>query len=171
MVLPAAACLGGLIFSIAAGTQTLNFHGLGGGRTKLFGRDASIGFIEAVGSGDETIAGDTTADLAKRFVALSSDKTINDTAQTLDTAGARAPPALKVSFPVIYSIMTCDGPSYTAMAEAQLSTWARDLPRDNMVIVGGPHDDASEGVEGSMGFECPDSQADVSCKEAVRRLR
>eukprot|EP00747_Dinoflagellata_sp_TGD_P124896 gnl/TRDRNA2_/TRDRNA2_174072_c0_seq4.p1 gnl/TRDRNA2_/TRDRNA2_174072_c0~~gnl/TRDRNA2_/TRDRNA2_174072_c0_seq4.p1 ORF type:complete len:265 (+),score=33.49 gnl/TRDRNA2_/TRDRNA2_174072_c0_seq4:35-829(+) len=67
---------------------------------------------------------------------------------------------------IVYSIETCSAPAYEAMVKAQLDTWAKDLPRQHLIVVGGPYDDAAMGLS-RVPMSCQDSKFDVTCKEGL----
>jgi len=64
----------------------------------------------------------------------------------------------------VYGFLTADVIRYTKMLEAQMNTWASHVPREDIIIVGGPHDT----VGGSI---CQETlladEYDQECKEAV----
>eukprot|EP00747_Dinoflagellata_sp_TGD_P124895 gnl/TRDRNA2_/TRDRNA2_174072_c0_seq3.p1 gnl/TRDRNA2_/TRDRNA2_174072_c0~~gnl/TRDRNA2_/TRDRNA2_174072_c0_seq3.p1 ORF type:complete len:356 (+),score=20.81 gnl/TRDRNA2_/TRDRNA2_174072_c0_seq3:35-1102(+) len=67
---------------------------------------------------------------------------------------------------IVYSIETCSAPAYEAMVKAQLDTWAKDLPRQHLIVVGGPYDDAVIGLS-RIPMSCADKQSGLSCKEGL----
>jgi hypothetical protein len=73
----------------------------------------------------------------------------------------------RTDFPVLYGIESCPGQSYVDMVDAQLDTWAKAVPRENLIIVGGPRDDVAAGVETATGFTCGDDKQDLACKEGL----
>ena len=59
---------------------------------------------------------------------------------------------------MMYGIETFGGKAYVDMVQAQRDTWAKALPRENLIIVGGPSDDVDAGVEKSEAFICGDKE-------------
>eukprot|EP00450_Noctiluca_scintillans_P013569 CAMPEP_0194491496 /NCGR_PEP_ID=MMETSP0253-20130528/10359_1 /TAXON_ID=2966 /ORGANISM="Noctiluca scintillans" /LENGTH=256 /DNA_ID=CAMNT_0039332239 /DNA_START=266 /DNA_END=1036 /DNA_ORIENTATION=- len=52
------------------------------------------------------------------------------------------------------------------MVQGQLETWASDLPRESLIIVGGVHDDFHRGLAPQARIPCQDSPNSMPCKEA-----
>eukprot|EP00928_Gymnodinium_smaydae_P007517 TRINITY_DN12699_c0_g1_i1.p1 TRINITY_DN12699_c0_g1~~TRINITY_DN12699_c0_g1_i1.p1 ORF type:complete len:276 (+),score=51.04 TRINITY_DN12699_c0_g1_i1:657-1484(+) len=59
------------------------------------------------------------------------------------------------------------------MVKAQLHTWARGLPREQLIVVGGPFDDRHHGVirDEDDEYQCQESQASLACKEGLMLWR
>merc|ERR1712113_173872 len=74
-------------------------------------------------------------------------------------------------FQVLYGIESCSGKYYVEMVDAQLNTWGKEVPRENIIIVGGPRDDAAVGIEEGNAFKCGDRQTDLACKEGLMLWR
>jgi hypothetical protein len=70
-------------------------------------------------------------------------------------------------FQVLYGIESCNGSHNVDMVDAQLKTWGKDLPRENLIIVGGPRNDVAAGVEAEDAFTCGDQLEDLACKEGL----
>lgn len=80
---------------------------------------------------------------------------------------ARGPQA-----PVLYGMMSCQKQIYADMVEAQLTTWASTVPREAIIVVGGPFDDVAVGVETTaVSWGCSDAMSDVACKEGTMLYR
>eukprot|EP00747_Dinoflagellata_sp_TGD_P124900 gnl/TRDRNA2_/TRDRNA2_174072_c0_seq8.p1 gnl/TRDRNA2_/TRDRNA2_174072_c0~~gnl/TRDRNA2_/TRDRNA2_174072_c0_seq8.p1 ORF type:complete len:300 (+),score=28.81 gnl/TRDRNA2_/TRDRNA2_174072_c0_seq8:41-940(+) len=67
---------------------------------------------------------------------------------------------------ILYGIETCSLPDHVAMVKTQLATWATNISRDHLIIVGGPYDDAAMGLS-RVPMSCQDSKFDVTCKEGL----
>jgi len=70
---------------------------------------------------------------------------------------ASRPPAS--SSKIFFGIETSHGETWTNQVQAQLETWAADIPKESMMTVGGPYD------------ETPCEQRNSACKEAVLMYR
>eukprot|EP00747_Dinoflagellata_sp_TGD_P124892 gnl/TRDRNA2_/TRDRNA2_174072_c0_seq22.p1 gnl/TRDRNA2_/TRDRNA2_174072_c0~~gnl/TRDRNA2_/TRDRNA2_174072_c0_seq22.p1 ORF type:complete len:265 (+),score=29.75 gnl/TRDRNA2_/TRDRNA2_174072_c0_seq22:28-822(+) len=83
----------------------------------------------------------------------------------LNVASLRLPPPESLPT-IVYSIETCSAPAYEAMVKAQFDTWGKKVPRDRLIVVGGPYDDAAMGLS-RVPMSCQDSKFDVTCKEGL----
>eukprot|EP00747_Dinoflagellata_sp_TGD_P124888 gnl/TRDRNA2_/TRDRNA2_174072_c0_seq18.p1 gnl/TRDRNA2_/TRDRNA2_174072_c0~~gnl/TRDRNA2_/TRDRNA2_174072_c0_seq18.p1 ORF type:complete len:358 (+),score=27.34 gnl/TRDRNA2_/TRDRNA2_174072_c0_seq18:28-1101(+) len=83
----------------------------------------------------------------------------------LNVASLRLPPPESLPT-IVYSIETCSAPAYEAMVKAQFDTWGKKVPRDRLIVVGGPYDDAVTGLS-RVPMACGDEQSDLSCKEGL----
>merc|ERR1719197_1640180 len=61
----------------------------------------------------------------------------------------------------IYAFQTCKRESYVRQLEKQLSTWAAGVKKEQLLIVGGPHDNG----EGKL--PCAEDSHGQNCKEAT----
>jgi hypothetical protein len=60
----------------------------------------------------------------------------------------------------IFAVQTCAKESYVRQLETQLSTWLKPVDKDNVLIVGGPHNN------GNKAFACEEGPRGQNCKEA-----
>lgn len=75
---------------------------------------------------------------------------------------------------VVWGLETNGNAAYEAIVEAQLDTWAKDIPRQELVVVGGKFDDEKVGDSWStdvVANSCADDRGHLNCKEAVLLLR
>jgi len=72
--------------------------------------------------------------------------------------------------PVLYGIYTSNVSDYTHMLDAQFETWAKDLPRKDIVVSGSHRDDAIEGLT-SVPLNCSDAPSGQPCKEGTLLFR
>jgi len=75
------------------------------------------------------------------------------------TALTLAPRPPATSSKIVFGIETSNGEIWTDQVQAQLETWAADIPKEFMMIVGGPYG------------KTPCEERDSSCKEAVLMYR
>lgn len=71
---------------------------------------------------------------------------------------------------VLYGIETCSAKKYTDIVDAVFETWAKNVPRKHVIMVGGLHDDAEKGLT-KVPMICPDTVGSLSCKETVLLFR
>ena len=67
---------------------------------------------------------------------------------------------------VLYGIATCSAPGFPDIVEAIFDTWAKPLPRQQLILSGGLRDDNLDGLQDEV-MPCGDSAKDFWCKEAV----
>ena len=67
---------------------------------------------------------------------------------------------------VLYGIATCALPKFTKIMDAVLDTWAASLPREQLVIAGGVHDDFADGLV-DYSTPCGEHWSWFWCKEAT----
>jgi hypothetical protein len=65
----------------------------------------------------------------------------------------------------IYAFQTCALPQYVNQLQGQLRTWAANISKDNMLIIGGPYDN------GDGRFACDEGPSGQNCKEATVLFR
>jgi len=67
---------------------------------------------------------------------------------------------------VLYGLASCSRQDWQNMVQGQLETWASDLPRESLIIVGGVHDDFHQGLAPQARMPCKDNADSMPCKEA-----
>jgi hypothetical protein len=68
---------------------------------------------------------------------------------------------------VIWGIESNSIAAYEKIVETQLATWAKHVPRENLVIVGGKFDDGASAAISQEPMKCDDSGRGLPCKEAL----
>jgi len=71
---------------------------------------------------------------------------------------------------IVFGIQTSSLPRYVPQLEAQLATWAKELPRSDLVVVSGPHDDYNDSVVKTPHPSCF-SDSNQDCKEGLLLFR
>eukprot|EP00928_Gymnodinium_smaydae_P014840 TRINITY_DN15449_c0_g2_i1.p1 TRINITY_DN15449_c0_g2~~TRINITY_DN15449_c0_g2_i1.p1 ORF type:complete len:332 (-),score=74.72 TRINITY_DN15449_c0_g2_i1:244-1239(-) len=72
--------------------------------------------------------------------------------------------------PMLYGIYSSNVTSYKSMLDAQFATWAKDVPRRDVVVSGSRRDDALEGVD-RQRLRCGDEPSQQPCKEGTLLYR
>jgi len=102
---------------------------------------------------------------SRRSLMTNSDKTSGGASLIQERPNFSASPPL-----VLYGIETCSAKKYTDIVDAVFETWAKNVPRKHVIMVGGLHDDAKKGLT-KVPMICPDTVGSLSCKETVLLFR